>query len=56
MREMHWHPLASEWQFYIAGKARMTVFFSVESARTMDFNANDVGFVPVMVIPVISCR
>jgi oxalate decarboxylase len=46
MREMHWHPLASEWQFYIAGKGRMTVFFPVENARTMDFNANDVGFVP----------
>jgi oxalate decarboxylase len=23
MREMHWHPNASEWQYYIAGKARM---------------------------------
>jgi oxalate decarboxylase len=46
MRELHWHPLASEWQFYIAGKGRMTVFFPVENARTMDFNANDVGFVP----------
>jgi oxalate decarboxylase len=46
MREMHWHPLASEWQFYIAGKGRMTVFFPVDNARTMDFNANDVGFVP----------
>lgn len=46
MREMHWHPLASEWQYYIAGKGRMTVFFPVENARTMDFNVNDVGFVP----------
>jgi oxalate decarboxylase len=46
MREMHWHPNASEWQYYIAGKGRMTVFFPVENARTMDFNANDVGYVP----------
>jgi len=46
MRELHWHPLASEWQFYIAGKGRMTVFFPVDNARTMDFNANDVGYVP----------
>jgi oxalate decarboxylase len=46
MREMHWHPNASEWQFYIAGKGRMTVFFPVDNARTMDFSANDVGFVP----------
>jgi oxalate decarboxylase len=46
MREMHWHPNASEWQFYIAGKARMTVFMPPGNARTMDFNANDVGFIP----------
>src|ERR1700758_1074957 len=26
IREMHWHPNASEWQFYLAGKGRMTVF------------------------------
>jgi oxalate decarboxylase len=46
LRELHWHPNASEWQFYMAGKGRMTVFMPVGSARTMDFNANDVGFVP----------
>ncbi len=46
LRELHWHPNASEWQFYLAGKARMTVFMPVGSARTVDFNANDVGFVP----------
>jgi oxalate decarboxylase len=45
LRELHWHPNASEWQYYIAGQARMTVFTN-EGARTMDFNANDVGFVP----------
>jgi oxalate decarboxylase len=48
MRELHWHPNASEWQFYIAGKGRMTVFMPPERARTMDFNANDVGFVPAV--------
>src|SRR5438270_6633407 len=46
MRELHWHPNASEWQFYIAGNGRMTVFFPVDNARTMDFNASDVGYVP----------
>ena len=46
MRELHWHPNGSEWQFYIAGKARMTVFVPVDNARTVDFNANDVGYVP----------
>ena len=46
MRELHWDPNASEWQFWIAGKGRMTVFFPVDNARTVDFHPNDVGFVP----------
>jgi len=46
MRELHWHPNSSEWQYYISGKGRMTVFMPVGNARTMDFNANDVGYVP----------
>ena len=45
LRELHWHPNASEWQYYISGKGRVTVFTS-DGTRTMDFNANDVGFVP----------
>jgi oxalate decarboxylase len=48
LREMHWHPNASEWQYYISGKARMTVVLP-DGARTMDFSANDVGFVPRVV-------
>jgi oxalate decarboxylase len=47
MRELHWHPnLADEWQYYIAGKARMTVFASGGTARTFDYQAGDVGYVP----------
>jgi oxalate decarboxylase len=26
MRQMHWHPIADEGQYYIKGKARMGVF------------------------------
>jgi oxalate decarboxylase len=48
MREMHWHPNVSEWQYWIKGKGRMTVVTTGAKARTMDFNANDVGFVPSM--------
>ena len=43
MRELHWHPNASEWQYYISGKGRFTVFSPVGQARTVDVNANDVG-------------
>lgn len=45
MREMHWHQNADEWQYYITGKARMTVFAAGGRARTMDFNKGDVGYV-----------
>lgn len=48
LRELHWHPNGSEWQFYLAGKGQMTVFAPPGRARTMDFNANDVGFVPAV--------
>ena len=46
MREMHWHPNNDEWQYYIEGNGRMTVFASEESARTFDYQAGDVGYVP----------
>jgi oxalate decarboxylase len=46
MREVHWHPNADEWQYYIAGKARMTVFAAQGNARTFNYQAGDVGYVP----------
>lgn len=48
MRELHWHPNASEWQFWLKGSGRMTIVMPEGRARTMDFNANDVGFVPAV--------
>jgi oxalate decarboxylase len=45
LRELHWHPNADEWQYYISGKGRMTVFVAASHARTMDFNEGDVGYV-----------
>jgi oxalate decarboxylase len=46
MRELHWHPNTDEWQYYIEGQARMGVFAASGQARTFDFMAGDVGFVP----------
>jgi oxalate decarboxylase len=48
LRELHWHPNAAEWQFWLAGTGRMTIVMPEGRARTMDFNANDVGFVPAV--------
>lgn len=46
MRELHWHPNTHEWQYYISGKARMTVFAADGHARTFNYQAGDVGYVP----------
>jgi oxalate decarboxylase len=46
LREMHWHPHSQEWQYYLEGTGRMTVFASEHNARTFDFSAGDVGAVP----------
>ena len=47
LRELHWHPNADEWQYYITGKGRMTVFAAGSTARTMDFEEGDVGYIPI---------
>lgn len=46
MRELHWHPNTDEWQYYLEGSGRMTVFASSGKARTFDYQAGDVGYVP----------
>ncbi|GGE77297.1 oxalate decarboxylase family bicupin [Priestia taiwanensis] len=46
MREMHWHPNNDEWQYYLSGTARMTVFGASGTARTFNYRAGDVGYVP----------
>jgi oxalate decarboxylase len=45
LRELHWHPNADEWQYYIGGQGRMTVFVAAGHARTMDVQEGDVGYV-----------
>ncbi len=47
MREIHWHPNNDEFQYYITGQGRMTVFGENGKARTFDYRAGDVGYVPV---------
>lgn len=47
LRELHWHPLSDEWQYYVKGKGRMTVFNASHNARTEDFQAGDIGYIDV---------
>ncbi len=46
MREMHYHANGDEWQYYLSGEGRMTVYASAHKAGTFDFQAGDVGYVP----------
>jgi oxalate decarboxylase len=45
LRELHWHPNEDEWQYYVKGQGRMTVFAAGGHARTMDFHEGDVGYI-----------
>lgn len=47
MREIHWHPTSDEWNYFLSGSARITVFSAPEASRTFDFHAGDVGYIPV---------
>jgi oxalate decarboxylase len=46
IRKVHWHPNADEWRYCVEGQARMTVFAAQGNARTFDYRAGDVGYVP----------
>lgn len=46
IREMHWHPNADEWSYFMRGRARVTIFAAEGNARTFDYVAGDVGIVP----------
>ncbi|KAK7691031.1 hypothetical protein QCA50_006134 [Cerrena zonata] len=41
-----WHPTQDEWSYFIEGEGRMTLFASSGNARTFNYQAGDVGFVP----------
>ncbi len=47
LRELHWHPNADEWQYYLSGRAQMTVFLSQGQAVTEEFEPGDVGYAPM---------
>ena len=43
--EMHWHPNADEWQFYLSGQARITIFGAHGRTKTETFGPGQVGFI-----------
>jgi oxalate decarboxylase len=45
LRELHWHPNADEWQYYVRGRARIGVFGSHGRTRTEEFGPGQVAFI-----------
>jgi oxalate decarboxylase len=45
LRELHWHPNADEWQFYLGGRSRVTIFGAHGRARTEEFGPGQVCFI-----------
>jgi oxalate decarboxylase len=47
MRELHWHPHADEWQYYLEGAAEMGVYLGKGQTVTEQFVTGDIGYVPM---------
>ena len=47
LRELHWHPNADEWQYFISGTAEMGVFLAQGNAVIDQFEAGDIGYAPM---------
>jgi oxalate decarboxylase len=45
LREMHWHPHADEWQYFVRGRGRVTIFGSHGRVRTEEFGPGHVAFI-----------
>ncbi|HTS13117.1 MAG TPA: cupin domain-containing protein [Candidatus Limnocylindrales bacterium] len=45
LRELHWHPNADEWQFYLAGQSRVTIFGAHGRTATEEFKPGQVAFI-----------
>ena len=45
LREMHWHPNADEWQLYLSGRARVTIFGAHGRTKTEAFGPGQVAFI-----------
>jgi oxalate decarboxylase len=46
LRELHWHPNASEWQYILSGTFNVTLFGSGGRWRQEMLNKGDVGYIP----------
>ncbi|KAI1074602.1 Bicupin, oxalate decarboxylase/oxidase [Whalleya microplaca] len=45
MREVHWHTDSDEWNYFLQGSARITIYGAPSQSQTFDFTAGDVGYI-----------
>ena len=45
LRELHWHPNADEWQYYVKGRSQIGVFAAHGNYREEEFGPGDVAFI-----------
>ena len=45
-RELHWHPNANEWHYYLKGTGLISLFGSGGRGKVAQFEAGDVAYVP----------
>ena len=45
LRELHWHPNADEWQYYISGRSEIGIFGANGKYRQDEFGPGDVAFI-----------
>ncbi|HEX3368250.1 MAG TPA: cupin domain-containing protein [Candidatus Cybelea sp.] len=45
LRELHWHPNADEWQYYVSGRSEIGVFGANGKYRQDEFGPGDVAFI-----------
>lgn len=46
LREIHWHTTSDEWNFFLAGTARIGIYAAQANSRTYDYSAGSVGYIP----------
>jgi oxalate decarboxylase len=46
LRELHWHPNASEWQYVLSGQFSVTLFGSRGRWRQENIGKGDVAYIP----------
>lgn len=46
LRELHWHPNANEWHYYLRGQAQVLLFGSGGRSKVADFKPGDVAYLP----------